>query len=68
MVLGNLMVDEADDIGTNGGLEDCGEADRSFGRLLLLGVDGDQRTRRGQRLKKCILFLSMTIKKIRKTP
>ena len=51
MVLGYFMMDEADDIGTNWGLEDSWEANGGLSGLILLGVDGNLRTRRGQRLK-----------------
>lgn len=52
MVLGNLVVNEAHDVGANGGLEDGREADRGLGGLILLGVDGDEGASRGQRLKR----------------
>jgi len=44
MILSNFMVDEADNVGPDGGLEDCGEADGGVGGLVLLRVNGDQGT------------------------
>ena len=45
-VLGNFIVDEADNVGPDGSLEDGGEADRRLGRVTLLVVHGNQRTSR----------------------
>ena len=42
-VLGNLVVDDADNVGADGGAEHGGEADRATGHLILGAVDGDQR-------------------------
>ena len=50
-VLGDFMVDEANDVGPDGGLEDGWKADCRLGVVSLLVVDGNQRTGRGKRLK-----------------
>ena len=46
-VLGDFMVDEANDVGPDGGLEDGWKADCRLGVVSLLVVDGNQRTGRG---------------------
>jgi len=44
MVLGDLMVDERDDVWTNGGLEDSWKANIRVGRTLLFRVNRHKRT------------------------
>ncbi len=51
-VLGDLMVDEANDVGPDGGLEDSRKADCRLGVVSLLVVDGNQRTSLGKILKR----------------
>ncbi len=51
-VLCDLIVDEADNVRPDGSLEHGREADRRLGRVALLEDDRDQRSCRGQRLKK----------------
>ena len=42
VVLGYLVVDEGDNVGSDGGFEDSREADGGVCPLVLLAVDGDQ--------------------------
>ena len=51
MVFGNFVVDEAHNIGTNWSLENSWKANGSLGGFVLLRVNGDLGTGRGQRLK-----------------
>ena len=50
VVLSDLVMDEGDNVWTNGSLEDSWKADGSLGSFIFLRVNGDERTSRGQRL------------------
>ncbi len=50
-VLGDLVVDHRHDVRADGRLVPGREGPRGAGGLILLGVDGDERTCRGQRLQ-----------------
>ena len=45
-VLGDLVVDHADNVGADGGPEDGRQADGAAGHLILRAVDGNQRSGR----------------------
>ena len=52
VVLGNLVMDERDDVWTNGSLEDGRQAHRGLGGSPLLVIDGDKGTGSRQCLRK----------------
>ena len=51
MVFGNFMVDEANNVGPDGSLEDGWKANGSLSGLVFLRIDGDQWTSGRQGLK-----------------
>ena len=58
-VLGDLVVDGGHDVGPDGGAVHGGQGHSVAGRLVLLGVNRDARTGRGERLEKFNIFQSL---------
>ena len=51
MIFGYFMVNEAYNVWTNRGFEDCWETDWGLSSITFFGINRDERTCRGQRLK-----------------